>query len=302
MKEITIVSGYFDINRAKWSNFKRSNTDYVDYFKKWATISNKIIFFSDSNEICEEVKQYRKSLGLGERTKVVYIEDVSEIDSVLYSSIQKTTENSIQHDFRLHQLNPEVINANYNYIMLIKEWCVFKAVTEGYAKDLVAWVDFGYNHGGETVDSEGFDGFLWEYDFPEKICLFSCQDIDYNRPIFDIVRSMSVYIMGTVIVAPDRLWVKLWDYVREEMMALNHCGLVDDDQTILLMVCQNHKDECEIFKSSWNKIISDYCNNKVFKEVNHNDKVGFVKSLYRKIKFILHKIKYCLTQYKYLNN
>lgn len=299
MNELTIVTGYFDINRTQWVNYKRSNNDYLKYFKAWASIKNRIIVFVDDNQTAQEILAFRKDKGLENDTKVINVENIENIDLTLFKSIENQTSNTLQKNFRLQSSNPEVINAKYDYVMLMKEWCVHEAVTKGYADGMIAWVDFGYNHGGETIVSSNFDEFRWEYDFPEKICLFACKDIDGNRPIFDIIRNMSVYVMGTVIVAPDKLWLKLWDYVREEMYALNHCGLVDDDQTILLMVYLNHKEECEILHSSWNKMIPDYCNNKRFEFVNKEEKkISKLKQSYMKLKWSIFKIRYCLRQYK----
>ena len=55
--------------------------------------------------------------------------------------------------------------ALYNYVMLLKSWCIKDAAERGLAKGLVAWLDFGYNHGGDTfIDPEDFD-FCWDYEF-----------------------------------------------------------------------------------------------------------------------------------------
>lgn len=303
MKELTIVTGYFDINRNQWKKYKRSNKDYIEYFKKWGSIKNKLVVFTDSKANYDEVVDFRRKKGLLDKTIVILVENIEEIDKELFYSIQSVTNSKLQREFRLQPGNPEVINAYYNYVMLMKEWCVYEAINKGYASGLIAWVDFGYNHGGQTVLSSDFDDFVWSYDFPDKICMFNCEHIQEERPIFDIVRNMNVYIMGTVIVAPDSLWLKLWDYVREEMYALIHCGLVDDDQTILLMVYLNHKNECELFESSWNRMIPDYSYNKTFNFIcNECVKINPLKKVYRKIKWVVYKLNYCLKQYNYIKN
>lgn len=301
MNEITIVTGYFDIKRTGWTNYSRSNNDYIVFFKKWASIKNNLVVFTDNEEAKEKIIKFRDEKNLSTKTIVIFVRDIEKIDSRLYNSIRNVTCNKTHSAFRLQPNNPEVINPKYDYVMLLKEWCVYETVKNGYASGMIAWVDFGYNHGGQTIEPSDFDNLIWSYDFPNKICMFNCTEVDETRPVFDVVKNMNVYIMGTVIVAPSEMWVKLWDYVREEMYALNHCGLVDDDQTILLMVYLNHKDECELFKSSWNKMISDYCNNKEFHFVcNHEVKDNALKRMYRVIKWSIYKIKYCMKQYKFI--
>ena len=60
----------------------------------------------------------------------------------------------------------------------MKSWFLADAAKKCDPDDFVAWVDFGYNHGGDRyVKSEEFN-FLWEYDFPEKINVFCLSDPD----------------------------------------------------------------------------------------------------------------------------
>ena len=51
MKQITIVTAFFDINRSNMKEFNRSNQKYIDAFKFWARIKNKIVVFSDKETI-----------------------------------------------------------------------------------------------------------------------------------------------------------------------------------------------------------------------------------------------------------
>ena len=74
MKDITIVTAFFDINRANMDGFNRSNQKYIDAFKFWARIKNKMIIFSDKNTI-EEVKKIRNEYGLLDKTETIIIAD-----------------------------------------------------------------------------------------------------------------------------------------------------------------------------------------------------------------------------------
>ena len=43
MREITIITAFFDIGRDKYAVYSRSVDKYLDYFRFWAGIKNKLI-------------------------------------------------------------------------------------------------------------------------------------------------------------------------------------------------------------------------------------------------------------------
>ena len=152
--------------------------------------------------------------------------------------------------FRFKPENPDVWSPTYNYIMLLKMWCCADAVKNGYAKGMIAWVDFGYNHGGSVISSDSDFNYTWRYDFPEKINIFSIQALD-DKPIFDIVFSMDTYLMGAPIVGADYLWSEFWDLMRQNMFKLNDCGIADDDQNVILMCYRQKPEIFNVILSSW---------------------------------------------------
>lgn len=268
--EITIVTGFFNINRENWKGFSRSNEEYFNYFKGWAKLKNFLIVYVESETLKEKIYQFRESLGLKEKTYVILINDCLSIDKELFSSIQKASKNNIHRLYRLFPNNPEVWNPEYNYIMLLKMWCVSNSIKKGFAKGMVAWFDFGFNHGGKIIDINSNFNFLWTYDFPEKINLFTIQDID-NRPIFEIVMSMDTYIMGMPIVGPDYLWEDFWMMMRESMIHLNDCGFIDDDQNIMLMCYRKKPEMFCLHKSSWNLPLLQFGGNHLKLKIKKKD-------------------------------
>ena len=289
--KITIVTAFFQLNRENWSGFERSSMKYIEYFKFWARLKNDMVIYTDKQS-SSYIKKARDEF---ERpnTKIVVIDDWKSIDSELYSSIEKATNNDMSKEFRLQPNNPEVWNVDYNYIMLLKEWCVQDAVNKGLANGTIAWIDFGFNHGGDYyINSEEFDK-EWKYNFSDKIHLFKINDFD-NLPIYEICRRMNTYIQGDMIVAPDYLWKDLWLMVRENMMALNKCGLSDDDQTILLMSYMNNKDKFEIHDSTWFSSLNDFGN----LNLTTKEKININKSRINLFKQNM-RFKYKIFKYSY---
>jgi len=249
-KEITVVSAFFNINRQAWKKFERTEDQYFEYFKGWAKLKNTIIVYCETENMKNKIIQFRRELGLEDKTIIHIIEEFRNIDPELLSSIKKAAENKVQQGARLFDKNPEVWNADYDYVMLLKMWCVQDAVARGETGEMVAWMDFGYNHGGAILDINSNFNFTWKYDFPDKINVFLIQDLD-DRPIFDIVCTMDTYIMGTVIVGAAQLWNEFWNLMRISMMELNNCGLTDDDQNIILMAYRRKPEIFNTYVSGW---------------------------------------------------
>ena len=246
MSEITIVTAYFDIGRNNWKGFERGTNKYINYFKFWARIQNKVIIYT-SPQFVDEIFEIRKQFGLEDKTKIIAIDNMINFDKDLYHKINKVMDNDISLLFHKEPHRPEAWSGDYNYIMMLKSYCIVDAIKNEYASGMIAWMDFGYNHGGKDglIKEEEFN-FLWKYEFSSKMHVFTEQKLDLERPIFDIVRSMDVYIRGNLMIAPDFLWEKFNYLSKQAMMSLLYCGLCDDDQTITLMVVYEYPNIFEI--------------------------------------------------------
>lgn len=265
MKEITIVTSFFDINRSNMDGFNRSNQKYIDSFKFWARIKNKIVVFSDKETI-DKVIEIRKGFGLLDKTETIVIDDYTKIDEELFNSIDNVMNKKEFLDFHLQRNIPEAISSKYNFIMAIKAWCCAEAVRRGLTTEMVAWLDFGFNYGGKFYRKEEEFDFLWEYDFSDKIHLLQINDFD-SLPPFEIIRRNDSYVQGGEIVAPDYMWQELWQLVRNSMLALNKSGLADDDQILYLMSYREKPEIFEIHKCEWLGLFKDFSNKKFTFEV-----------------------------------
>lgn len=246
---ITIVSAYFDIGRENWGGFARDSDEYFGYFKSWAKIKNKLIVYVGSEDVKMKILNFRSSIGLAEETLVIVI-DYQSIDLDLLEKMKYTVDNPYYLRYRLYPTYPEAWSAEYCYVVLLKFWFVKDAIERELAKGQIAWVDFGYNHGGEIIDPKSDFNYLWNYQFSNKINLFAVHELD-NRPIFDIVFSLGTYIMAFMMVGPDELWPKLWGYIRNLACELLDCGLIDDEQTVLIMAVRKYPELFEIHNSKW---------------------------------------------------
>lgn len=256
-REITIVTAFFKIDRGNWKGFERTDEQYLDYFKVWAKLKNKIVVYVETDELKDRILSFRDSLGLADQTLVNIVHNCFDLDSELFMAIKSAAENPVQQLYRLRPENPDSCNSRYNYVQLIKSFCVCDAIQRGQASGMVAWLDFGYNHGGSAFSSDSDFNYLWTFDFPEKINLTTIQDID-DRPIFDIALSMDTYTMGGSIIAPDYLWPRFWQMLRKACLSLSACGLTDDDQTVMLMAYREDPDLFELWPMKWSMQLYEF--------------------------------------------
>ena len=186
-REVTIVTAFFDIGREKFgSGLSRSNEKYLQFFKFWARMKNKIVVYT-FEAMATKVKDLRKELGLEDRTTVVVIDDVFSIEAELHKKMVSISNNQEFLKYR-YMPNSADNNADYDYVMLMKSWFLMDAAEKKYADGMLCWLDFGFNHGGAVFANEEEFDFTLSVDFPDdKITLFSINDYD-DKPLFHVVQ------------------------------------------------------------------------------------------------------------------
>lgn len=302
-KEIVVVTAFFAINRESWKGFSRSNDLYFEYFKGWAKLKNRLIVYVEDEELKNKILSFRSEWGLEDKTIVNIVPDIMNIDRPLVSSMEKASSNPVHKLYRLFPKNPECWNATYDYIMLLKAWCCADAVEKGQAAsdDMVAWLDFGLNHGGEIIDINSDFNFTWKYDFPDKINFFLIQPLD-ERPLFDIILSMDTYIMGMTVVGSGYLWGTFWNMLRDNMTALNKAGLIDDDQNVMLMCLRERPELFNTYLSSWQKPIVEFGGTHLkFVPVQERGFLYYMRKKYRRLRYKVKVFKYSMGLYSYLS-
>ena len=291
--EITIVTAIFEIGRKDFKSIPRSNEKYVEYFKFWARIKNKLIVYTDS-VMAEAVKKVRKSYGLLDKTKVVVIDDISTISFEIMNRLIKMDNNDIFLSFRYTE-NATENSGLYNYVMLIKSWCMKDAVEKGFAKGQIAWLDFGFNHGGNVyINSEEFD-FEWKYQFEDKITYFALKKDD-DEPIFKKIQSYDVTIMGFMFIVPDHYCKTLWNLELQSMNSLLDLGFMDDDQLIMLMCYRKKTNIFDLKISDWFLPLKQYGGShltikKEVKKISLKDKILYKYRVYKRNKKYLKRFK-----------
>jgi protein YibB len=258
---VTIVTAFMDIGRSHWEgeknnqlipNYIKRDTDtYFERFERLTKVKNPIVVFAHSKDF-ERLQKIRDDLHL------VAIDTVFEDHAHLIKSIEAVQNEPSFIKFVENPASPEYWSPQYVAINLMKSFFVNYAVEQKLAdSDTYAWIDFGY------VRDDTFcpPGLEWKFDTEGKINLFAINPYTHNKPIFEIVRTGEVFIQGCHIVAPKAEWLILKDLVVTNLTKLLGVGLIDDDQTLLLMAYRTMPDKFKINNvnpSDWFVIFKDF--------------------------------------------
>lgn len=248
-KDLTLVTAFYDIGRG--ANYDgRDCNKYLEYFEFLANIKNNLVVFT-SKEFAEPIFEIRRKKGLGELTSVKVIE-MTDFFSGFVDRVREIFFRFDQSMERRHPKNIECINPEYCCVNCLKPFYVkmsyeLKLIKTNY----IAWIDFGFNHGGEYyLNNEEFN-FSLSVDKISK--LFEMHQTDMaiflnksakvfcgggheripKMNIMALYASMEVPFIGGLMVGTQKGWqslIALYEEGIEHFLAL---GAMDDDQSLL---------------------------------------------------------------------
>ena len=248
MSDITIVTAFYDIGRGDWTPDKglpaylqRTTETYIERFSHMAQMENEMVVFS-TPDIIEKLQPLR-----GDRpTKFISL-DIFEKYAKLIEEIGniQSNENFQKMIHPSQRANPEYWNPHYVVVNYLKSIFVNVAIKNNFAtNELVSWLDFGYCRTADKVPASK----KWSYDFDvNKMHLFNYKDYD-NKGIQDIISTNDVYILGAKIVGGRTAWPKFEEYMKESLILLGSHGMVDDDQTLMLISYVKHPELFELHR------------------------------------------------------
>ncbi len=250
MGEFTIVTDFFDIGRGQDSNkaLSRTSDRYLEEFAYWARIQNRVIVYTDS-VLAPKVMEVRERFGLGDKTIIIEIDNLFELVPGLLDRLTAASQNERFREWRYFP-NAFSNNPKYDYLWMMKSYFINDAYNRGLLSENVAWVDFGFDHGGTNyTDPTDFD-FLWEYELNNKIHLFCLSNPDELLGI-ESLQMMDDCVMANMFCMARDLAPELWKLVHNAMEALLMLNCVDDDQQLLLMAYKAKPELFQIHISDW---------------------------------------------------
>ena len=182
----------------------------------------------------QEFVEYIKSLRQNRPTTILTIDFPNNFVKLREEIVKVQSNPEYQAKINPMQVrNPEYWNADYVVVNLLKSSFVTQALNRGVIETpLVAWLDFGYCRNEETLN--GLTQW-WCPLSPEKIHFFTIKDWVEGTYIQDVIANNDVHVTGPCIIAGKELWPALEKLVHHNVSELLKNGLMDDDQTLLLM-------------------------------------------------------------------
>jgi len=247
MTNITIVTAFFDIGRGDWTPdnglpeyLQRTTDTYIERFTHLTKLKNEIVVVT-TPDIGKMLKCIRDDIKIIEFDPFKQFEEISKKIVTIHNS--EIFQNLI-HPSQIR--NPEYWSEKYVLVNLLKSHFVNMAIQkEMVTNNTIAWLDFGYCRSKSTLPTS----LKWSYDFdPTKIHLFSYKDIDTTRKITDIIASNDVHILGAKIVADKKLWLEMETKMFDAFDFLYINGLVDDDQTLMLLCASKEPDKFQLHR------------------------------------------------------
>lgn len=285
MKEsITIVTAFFDIGRGKWNSenghaqsFERTNSTYLKYFEKLATLENNMVVFT-SPDFKDKVLALRKN----KPTQVITLDLYKKFNFSLKRIAKIQNSDSFKKLIRPELWHcPEYWSPEYVLINNIKPFFIKKAIDLNLIdSELVAWVDFGYVRNNSML----YGITEWYHGFDKnKLHFFSIKntlDLSNEKAVLETVLNNDPNIIGSAFVASKEKWPSFYSLIFKTQKDFISAGMIDDDQGIFLTCASKNPNLFQLNylgKSNWTN---------VFKLFNKGSKYNFMTRLGITLKLI----------------
>lgn len=275
MSNITIVTAFFDLGRGNLPAMirgrllphhqHRSVETYFEFFNNLARINNPMVIHT-TKDLAERVAAIRRKHGHDDITTIITYDEL--LPSEEWQSTRDQIKSIMDNEQFINMVdNPHLIeywNPEYILVNMFKSMYVQYAIDNGFVDTpLAAWIDFGYVRNLEIIPEKVIEKG-WEYDFdPEKIHLFNQRSLDNinERTLNDIIKTGDVYIQGCHIVGGVEKWSDFAKVMFNNLYYVMEQGLIDDDQTFLLLTAMTNPELVELHYNSpddWFRVFKDY--------------------------------------------
>ncbi|VDM99341.1 unnamed protein product [Thelazia callipaeda] len=240
----TLVTALLDIGRGDWWEYRRPLEKYYTYLENILRLKVNLVIFVNQKSV-EHVSARRKFYGLERLTKVIpislqdlplyrYIEMVSEI----ISNEQRAWNPQWDSAMRTH---PEAKSPEYDIL-----------VSNPFNSRYFAWLDAGYGHGNRSVFPVSFQ---WQPTFvPGKVSVIkvtSQHDNLFSYKLADLYRKNWAVISGGFLGSDIYTINRFYMLHHHLVVDFIYRGLIDDDQTSLVLLIQQHPSLFHIVHGDW---------------------------------------------------
>ncbi|KAI1708503.1 protein HtrL [Ditylenchus destructor] len=255
----TLVTALIDIDRERWPFYGRPFAKYHAFLHNVLQLRMPMVIFVSPRSF-EFVRSERQNIGWLEWTKI-WVVTIEDLPLYLYqrsmSSIVDREQNGggwrPEWDDAI-KTHPEAYNVKYDIVVNSKAYFLHNASLDNpFETQYFAWLDAGYGHG----KSQYFPpNFVWKPVFePGKVSLIKLTPYsdDIKRyGIKDLYRQDVAVISGGFLAGDRETLSKFYQHYHWKVVRLiMHQQVVDDDQTVLVLLINDLPDMFNIALGYW---------------------------------------------------
>ncbi|EPB71536.1 hypothetical protein ANCCEY_09358 [Ancylostoma ceylanicum] len=212
------------------------------------------------NENYDFIHKYRKNMGEMHRTKIHLI-TLHDLPLSRHLDAANKIIQEERQDERLWRSiwdpamkdHPEARSAEYDVLVNSKTYFLYNATLEDpFSTEFFVWIDAGYGHGNQSVFPYNNK---WKPRFPRNkislIKLTPVHDSISGYTIDSLYRRNWSVVSGGFVAGDKRSIGQLHTLVHRKFIELTYHNKVDDDQTVLVLVINQHPHLFSITHGDW---------------------------------------------------
>ena len=249
VKEITLVTAFFDIDRGNWTEKSRSVDNYLDSFLNYLNVDYKMIVFIDDRYIDKILNNQKNKQFIPINRKW--------LNNNIWAWAQlardrKIMESQYYRNLVGNSINPENNYSEYNIINHSKIDFINYAINNNLTTDFICWVDFGYHFSilknietlfpRNILDITKFNTNKINFCVRNKLSIN-----DYNF-IYTLQNAPEKFT-GSFFGGPKDLLIQFNELYHKALNELYINGITDDDQHVYLRCFFKNSELFELFIS-----------------------------------------------------
>uniref|UniRef100_A0A8R1TY55 Uncharacterized protein n=1 Tax=Onchocerca volvulus TaxID=6282 RepID=A0A8R1TY55_ONCVO len=254
----TLVTALLDIGRGDWWEYRRPLESYYGFMENVLKLKVNLVIFVDQKSM-KHVYTQRKLHQLEHITKVIPI-TLAELPLHRYMNLamkiiadEQSGKSWNQQWDRSMSSHPEAKSAEYDILMNSKSYFLYNASKMNpFKSEFFAWLDAGYAHGNQSIFPSSFH---WHPTLVRKkitlIKVTPSYDSIFRYTITDLYRKNWAVVSGGFLGGDIYSLNRFHQLHHNLVVDMIHQNYVDDDQTALVLLIQQHPSLFNVVHGDW---------------------------------------------------
>ncbi|VDO26478.1 unnamed protein product [Brugia timori] len=256
--DFTLVTALLDIGRGDWWEYRRPLESYYGFLQNLLKLKVNLVIFVDQKSI-KHVYTQRKLYHLEHITEVIPI-TLAELPLYRYMKTAMQIISDERNDKRWDQQwdrsmssHPEAKSAKYDILVNSKSYFLYNAsINNPFKSEFFAWLDAGYAHGNQSIFPPSF---YWHPTLIRgKISLIKVTpwyDNISRYTLADLYRKNWAVVSGGFLGGDIYSLSRFHQLYHQMVVDLINRKYVDDDQTTLVLLIQQHPSLFNVVHGDW---------------------------------------------------